>query len=266
MIPSWLSQITSCLIFTCNGGPTSFESNNSKKKDNPSTKKTSSKKNKSSSFGSILLTSIASTTTASFSSWTESYTSSITSIVQQEEEEITMVFTRDNKRRTSSSSSDVERHRGMFLRKVMNKNQLTSPVSPYDELPIIQDLVEQLTPNPGSRKQQLQGRTEEEDHQQPQERQQSNDQRKKTVRSDGRDEPEDTHHLDHDLPGYNSAHDVPTMIAIPTHPTYSEDSDLTLDGIWKQKGDSSSSSKPTTFVRTLTPHPSFEEILPNDFC
>jgi hypothetical protein len=169
-----------------------------------------------------------------------------------------MVFTRD-KRRTSS---DVERRRGIFLRKVPSKNQLTSPVSPYDELPIIQDLVEQLTPNPGSRKQ----RTEEDHPQQSQERQQSNDQHKKTNQSDGRqqrDQPEPTQ-IDHHLPGYNSAHDVPTTISIPSHPTYSEDSDLTLDGVWKRKGESSSSPK-ISIVRTLTPHPSFEEILPTPF-
>lgn len=56
---------------------------------------------------------------------------------------------------------------------------------------------------------------------------------------------------------WNGAYDVPMVIAIPIQPNDSEDSELSLEGVWRMQ--------PTEDERTVTPHPWFEALQPTDF-
>lgn len=128
-------------------------------------------------------------------------------------------------------------------------NQLFHPISPYDELPEIQDLVDKLVPVPKPSQRKAQEVS--------QERQQQNQKQKRS--SDDlpqRDPPTSSPQVVADI-YLNGAHDVPSMIEIPSIPTQSQDSDLTLDEIFRPKAKSEDGGP-----RTLTPHPSFEEVNP----
>jgi hypothetical protein len=198
-----------------------------------------------------VLSSIASSATTSCSSWTESYTQ----IFQNEEE--TMVFKKAiNRGGRSKTAAHVDDKRGVVSNAHRKKNQLVQAVSPFDELPVIQDLFEQLSPKP---KLLTPSEQREAPHQRP-----LKDQAKKgaTLEPQQRDPPElDTVDIEHHRYSFsdNGAHDVPTVIEIPTIPTKSEDSDLTLASIWRGTDNADDDRGP----RTLTPHPSFEEVEPS---
>jgi hypothetical protein len=190
-----------------------------------------------------------------------------------------MVFMKQNKRATASKSHktkpDMEGQG--FFGSPSSKNQLLHPVSPYDELPIIQDLFERLTPRrirpPPSPHMKTTKPQRQDDSQArstskvngrhehhsfaPQQREQSNQTMKERVGGcQQRDQP---YHMssargqrEAEEVVYNGAHDVPSVIEFPSIPTLSEDSEVTLDSIWKDEEESEH--------RRLTPHPSFEEL------
>lgn len=133
------------------------------------------------------------------------------------------------------------------------KSQLIQAVSPYDELPVMQDLVDQLSPPRKASKQT-------EQREAPQQRQQSD---RMTEERQQRDPPmksssDNMKHYRYSLSPYSCADTIPAMIEIPTIPTKSEDSEFTLDSIWICDKDLEDARGP----RSLTPHPSFEEIEP----
>eukprot|EP00536_Pseudo-nitzschia_multiseries_P003725 jgi/Psemu1/252935/estExt_Genewise1Plus.C_580090 len=144
-----------------------------------------------------------------------------------------------------------------FTKKVKNKkNELLYPISPYDEIPTIRDLFDQLSPHPGLSSL---GRGQQEEFRQ--ERQDLPSRYKHGRKQEGGKKmghPE-THHQKSDrtpVPvsrNRNDAHDVPVIIEMPTTPTYSEDSELSLDECLKQYDEDERDQ------RSLTPHPSFQE-------
>lgn len=122
------------------------------------------------------------------------------------------------------------------------KNQLVQAISPFDELPIIQDLAGQLMP--------ISKPTNTSEHRE-------SDRNKKMHASEERQPPVVVMESYHDGSSYNAAHYVPSMIEIPSIPAQSEDSELTLNNIWRSQDDSDDRSP-----RSLTPHPSFEDVEP----
>jgi hypothetical protein len=273
MIPSWLTQITACCSFTC---ALSTEVNQSRSIDNEDDS-TSKKRRKSFGIGKVLSTLTGSTTT-SFSSWTDTL---ISNSHRSNGESPIMVFRKSNnrtnvhqgKKTRQMKSATVSRHQdgsskeftgvSTTITSKKKKNELMYPVSPYDELPTIRDLFEQLSPQtrPNSRNQEQEPRQEQQDvnrrHQQ--ERQQVI--RKKNDRASG--------HQPRDRPPVNTiteeskiwslsrdAHEVPVMIEMPSSPVYSEDSELSLDeNLWQDNDDDERDQ------RSLTPHPSYEDEL-----
>jgi hypothetical protein len=123
------------------------------------------------------------------------------------------------------------------------KNQLLHPISPYDELPDIQDLVDKLTPISTSAVHNVRGV--------PQERQQHGPtQPRSSDELQQRDPPIASPFHD----SYrNGAHDVPAVIEIPCIPTPSQDSEMTVDDIFRP------TTRDDRGPRSLTPHPSFED-------
>jgi len=140
--------------------------------------------------------------------------------------------------------------------KTKKKNEMLYPVSPYDELPHIRDLFEQLSPQlrPGFRNQ---------------EQQEDLRQEHQNIARQHRQERQQIVHQPRDRPPVNmctkvsnfwtmskDAHEVPIMIEIPLSPVYSEDSELTMDeNLWQNDEDDERDQ------RSLTPHPSFEDEL-----
>ncbi|MGK3733659.1 MAG: hypothetical protein ACI8RD_004487 [Bacillariaceae sp.] len=260
MIPSWLTQTTACWSLTC---ALSTEVNQSKIIDNEDDI-ISKRRRKSFGIGKVLSTLTRSTTT-SFSSWTDSL---IFNSHRSNEEFPIMVFRKSNnginvhqgKKTKQMKSATVSRHQDGSSKE---KNEMIYPVSPYDELPTIRDLFEQLSPQtrPNSQNQEQELRQEQQDvtrrHQQ---------ERQQVIRNKN-DRP--TGHQPRDRPPANTiteeskfwtlsrdAHEVPVMIEMPSSPVFSEDSELSLDeNLWQDNDDDECDQ------RSLTPHPSYEDEL-----
>lgn len=105
------------------------------------------------------------------------------------------------------------------------KNELLYPISPYDEMPTIRDLSKQLAPdqrqNSGvqrNRKEMTQARQ---------------DAVKKNHRHGGRQQRDGITPPFDEFPSFsrfrNDAHGVPSMIEMPTTPSYSEDSEVSIE-------------------------------------
>jgi hypothetical protein len=127
------------------------------------------------------------------------------------------------------------------------KSQLVQPISPYDELPVMQELAGQLMPSTKPTTTKVSEYRESD--------------RKDTNKKDAPEErqPPAIHVSDiepyHVLPSYNSAHYVPSTIDIPVKPAQSEDSELT----WNNNVGRGLDDTVVRSPRRLTPHPSFED-------
>lgn len=273
MIPSWLTQISACWSLTCAISTDVDKSESTVNEDDISTNK---RRRKNYRIGKVLST-LTSSTGTSFSLWTDSF------ISNSHCNEDIMVFRKTNncindhqgKKMKPMENAIVPRHRyskeftfdgTTTSSKTKKKNEMLYPVSPYDELPHIRDLFEQLSPQlrPGFRNQeQIEELRQEHQNiirQHQQERQQISFKKK--------DSP--SVHQPRDRPPVNTctevsnvwtmskdAHEVPIMIEIPSSPVYSEDSELSLDeNLWQNDEDDDERDQ-----RSLTPHPSYEDEL-----
>ncbi|KAG7340552.1 hypothetical protein IV203_024095 [Nitzschia inconspicua] len=244
--PLW-NQITTCLSPSCNDEERNVVRRSLKvKKEVGDWCNEKNLIDKKEDFGKVVPSIASSTTTLSCSE-------SNSSVFQKEKE--TMVFkTTDRvvgRSKVALKKNDVQAN---IHRKT---NQLVQAISPYDELPVMQDLFDQLSPNPTVSKHLEQREV-------PQHRTQSMTKEKQDQREQQRDPPMKTSpYFEHDfyMSSYTGAHDVPTMIEIPRIPTKSEEeSELTLNGTWKGSDCTADDRGP----RSLTPHPSFEEVEPTD--
>lgn len=149
----------------------------------------------------------------------------------------------------SSAMAAVAASRGSgnsgFAQNKVKKNELLYPTSPYDEIPTIRDLVNQLSPclirNYEAKRQQNEARQE---HQQIIE---SYQQREGTAPPF--DNPISFPRFSDD------AHEVPNVIEVPATCSYSEGSELSLEACLRRYDDNHACQ------RSLSPHPTDE----NDF-
>jgi hypothetical protein len=155
-----------------------------------------------------------------------------------------MVFKKGMKVGRAKTGTTASEWNWAFSNAHRKKNQLVQAISPYDELPVMQDLAGQLVPptNPSEhRESDRKKQTDAVEERQP-----------SVVVNVSNIEPY------HFLSSYNNgAHYVPSTIEIPSKPAQSEDSELTLNNAWKGQDDSDDRGP-----RSLTPHPSFEEVEP----
>ena len=154
-----------------------------------------------------------------------------------------MVFRIAVGRSKPKGSIDAQKHSPGRNKKHEKKSQLLHPISPYDELPEIQDLVEKLGPLETPQAPKPQRIVQERQQRAYNHHRSSNEYQQ-------RDPP---------LPSttdlyLNGAHDVPLVIEIPSIPMkHSEDSEMTVEDIFRPK------TNDDRGPRSLTPHPSFEE-------
>lgn len=135
-----------------------------------------------------------------------------------------------------------------FTESKVTKNELLYPISPYDEIPAIRDLFKQLSPSPrldyGVQREKKEMRQERQDH------------IKSNCRHRGHQERDGTA-PPFDVPIYfprsrDDPHEVPIMIEMPTTPSYSEDSELSLEECLRRCDEDYRDQ------RSLTPHPCYE--------
>lgn len=273
MIPSWFTQITACWSFTCE---LSTEVNQSKSIDNEDDS-TSKRRRKIFGTGKVL-SALTRSNTTSFSSWTDSL---ISNSHRSNEELPIMVFRKSNnrtnvyqgKKTKQMKSATVSRHQdgsskefngvSTTVTSKKKKNELIYPVSPYDELPTIRHLFDQLSPQtrPNSWNQEQELRQEQQDGTRRHQQERQHVIRKKNDRPIGH-QPRDRPPVDTITEASKlwslsrDAHEVPIMIEMPSSPVYSEDSELSLDeNIWQDNDDDERDQ------RLLTPHPSYEDEL-----
>ena len=273
MISSLFTQITHCWSLTCSPATlsTTEEVHQSDKSTNDDDDNSFSKKRRSKSYGiGKVLSTLTSSTAVSFSSWTDSFLSNNNSSSNRHRHEelleSPMMVFRHNGSKTSvhqqvqnssetvastsirrKSNSIVEVVTGVgpasSMKKNTKKNELLHPISPYDEIPTIRDLFEQLSPHQG---------------QQEELRQERQDRKKNYRRSvhQQRDRaPAPAEVSSNWSRSRDGAHEVPIVIEMPKTPTYSEDSELSLDECLRQYEEDQRDQ------RSLTPHPSYEDDL-----
>jgi hypothetical protein len=141
-----------------------------------------------------------------------------------------------------------------FIESKVTKNELLYPISPYDEIPAIRDLFKQLSPSP-----RLDTRVQRDKKEMRQERQ---DRMKMNSRHRGHQERDGTA-PPFDVPisfprSRDDPHEVPIMIEMPTTPSYSEDSELSLEECLRRCDEDYRDQ------RSLKPHPCHEHGLKYD--
>uniref|UniRef100_A0A7S4ADB7 Uncharacterized protein n=1 Tax=Pseudo-nitzschia australis TaxID=44445 RepID=A0A7S4ADB7_9STRA len=280
-----------------------------------------------------VLSTLTSTTATSFSSWTESFLSNTSTMVARQPGSSHGSCSipqkgRKSSRTASAAAAAIPTSRkqtflgqqiiattnactgaiaatsasaSAFVKKAAKKNkknELLYPISPYDEIPIIRDLFDQLSPYSMSRsmsmsmsssrdREQQEFRQERQDvpgrHKHRQGRNKKESRRNDryavhTTNTNGAGGQRQRRHQQRDgtkaraqtgsrtrtrtpapaSRNRNDAHEVPFVIQMPSTPTYSEDSELSLDECLGQYLHTEDEQRDQRSIK-LTPHPSFEE-------
>jgi len=157
----------------------------------------------------------------------------------------------------AAAQATISGNTSSFMKRKIKKNELLYPISPYDEIPAIRDLFKQLSPTPrqnlgveGQRKEL---------------RQERQDNVKRNYSHGGRQQrdrkstPVDT--SDYVSRFMNDAHEVPIMIEMPTTPSYSKDSELSLEEEDYREQDPLTSHASCEFDFTYQPAPLYSRHL-----
>ena len=130
------------------------------------------------------------------------------------------------------------------------KNELLYPVSPYNEIPTIRDLYEQLSPKPRTgRQEEIRQERQDFSCRYQQECQHGWRRKSQDRPTSGRQERDRV---------LQDAHEVPFIIEIPSSPSDSEDSELSFDEKLLQNEEDERERECECDHRSLTPHPSYD--------